>query len=66
MDTFKITFNYDSAHALPHGVMQDNLYDSPELLSTCKYNIYSLLKYMDTFKITFNHDSAHALHNGVS
>ena len=42
MDTFKITFNYDSAHAMPHGVLKHVLPDSLQLLSPFKYNVYSL------------------------
>ena len=42
MDTFRITFNYDSAHALSLGVLQDVLSDSLQLLSACRYKIYSL------------------------
>ena len=40
MNTFmfvKITFNYDSAHALPLGVLQDYLYDSLKRFSPCNY-----------------------------
>ena len=42
MNTFmfvKITFDYDSTHALPLGVLQDYLYDSLKRLSPCNYYI---------------------------
>ena len=50
----KITFNYDSAHAKPLGVSQDELYDSLELLSACTYILFThfvmKLQYMATLK----------------
>ena len=54
----KITFIYDSAHAKPLGVSQDDLYDSLELLSTCTYIFFThflmKLQYMDTLKSLFS------------